>query len=390
MRIVARALGFLMCWLLLPASASAAGGEDTCSRSRAAEVTIEAVRARHDAWSGRCVRLRGIVIGRRLFADRLATLEPKSGDDETVRRSIVLYPGGRYNGERQPALVEITGTIGSCADHHAAVAANQAEHPDEILMVSGYCHTSLESYIRPVVAQVLSRAPIARLVEAEVPLERRELVEAPPGLAGRAEHLSAAREMVAAIATGDELVFRRLDRPDLQHALEGLGSEAAPDWVQREIREVHTDFAGMAALRRDFAAVQARTEGSERVLVNRAELETGMPARQLSLVTCWCKTANCAGLWPIAETDADNRPDRPYLCARTNGYLLGPNAGEAIQVRVGCTEGGLAEPAVGHGRTERSEASRARSAISRCQARPLTRHSPPYRDDRRSSAESLG
>jgi len=162
MRILTHALAVFLCCIVLPGAAWAAGSRAACNRDRAKATTIEVVRAEYSAWSGRCVSLRGIAVGARLFADRMATLEPKSAFGEEVRRSIVLYKSGRHLQDRKVRMVEVTGTIGSCADQNAAVGVMQAENPNDIIMVSGYCHTSLETYIQPVSIRILSRAPMQR------------------------------------------------------------------------------------------------------------------------------------------------------------------------------------------------------------------------------------
>lgn len=90
MRILTHALAAFLCWIVLSGTAWATGREAACNYHRANATTIEVVRAQYSAWSGRCVSLRGIAVGTRLFADRMATLEPKNASGREVRRSIVL------------------------------------------------------------------------------------------------------------------------------------------------------------------------------------------------------------------------------------------------------------------------------------------------------------
>jgi hypothetical protein len=80
---------------------------------------------------------------------------------------------------RKARMVEVIGTIGSCREQHQAVEAIQSGHPDEIMMVAGYCHTSMETYIEPVSLRIIPSPPITRLLEADLVGKRRELVEAP-------------------------------------------------------------------------------------------------------------------------------------------------------------------------------------------------------------------
>lgn len=188
-----------------------------------------------------------------------------------------------------------------------------------------------------------------------MPAKSRELVEAPVGLASLARQLAASRAMVAALATGDELAFRRLTRPDVQHELDRIGGKPIPDWLRREVREARSNFAGSDQLRRSFAAIYPLVDRLERVLVDRVNLAAagGSDNERLALVFCWCKATDCAGRWQIATFDADNRPDRPYLCARSSDYLLRPREGSAIQVDVRASVDGFAEPLWEHLRDSR-------------------------------------
>lgn len=333
-------------WMLVP-TASIAAPAARCVAARAEPASIEAIRSDYPAWRGRCVRLRGIQHGRRLYVDRRALIEPFPGYGEQVRRSIFLYGLGRRRDTSRPKRVEVIGTLGSCGDQNAALAAMQADRPDEILMLSGYCHTSLEDYIEPVARRVLSSAPIPRLIEAEVPAGDRALVDAPADTPDLAVHRDAARALVAAVVAGDEAAYRRLRRPEVQDEVDKLGGKPAPAWLRAELREGHAQFIASAALRKDLAAVR-RLATPERVMLDRDELEASREAGNGPpgiFTICWCRTADCAGRWPVAASDADNGPARPYVCARTNDYMRGPSAGTALQVVMDVAPNGFAEPA---------------------------------------------
>lgn len=349
--LVMRSLGFflaaILLWIMVPAaSVSAPDRKSACRSTQAQPATIEAIRSDYQAWRGKCVALGGIAVGVRLYADRQATLERKGNFGEEVRRSIVLYPRRRIRSGREPRLVEVVGRIGSCKVQNDIVGAMQEAHPEQIIMVSGYCHTSLETYIEPVVVRVLRSGPITRLLEEEVPEDRRELVDAPAEFIGLALYLSGARTMADALATGDEETFRRLVRPDLQDDIDKLGSKSPPGWLRSALREVHSEFTSHKALRRSFAAIYPLGTRPQRVLVDRADRDAFRTTGDVlsHFVVCWCKTADCTGRWPVRAFDADNHPNRPYLCAIANDYILGPRAGRALQVNVDAEEEGFAEP----------------------------------------------
>ena len=204
------------------ASGTAAAATKSCAGNRIIDTKIEQVQADLGRYLGKCVRLRGILANGRLYADRQATLETndKTADDRRPKRSIVVLRGS----EGRPALVEITGRVADCGLANDAAASYQVDHPDEIVMVSGFCHTSMETYFDKPVVRVLSKKPITRLVATEVPPSKWLLVEAPPDLPNRDEAVRTARTFLGAIATRDEPVFRKLPKPMAQDILDTEGS----------------------------------------------------------------------------------------------------------------------------------------------------------------------
>jgi len=346
MRVVLSCLALIAAWIVLPSNAGAASGKsDSCVSTKAKLTTIEAVRGDYKAWRGHCVALRGIAVGARLYSDRLSTLEPRQSFGEQRRHSIVIYNHRPLHFDRKPRMVEVVGIVGSCADQNDAVRSMQADNPNDIIMVSGFCHTSLETFVQPVSVSILSSKMIPRLVEAEVPEDQRELIPAPVALPGLAGQLAAARALVAALAMGDETAFRRLSRPELQAEIDRIGTTPLPDWLRRGITETHHRFAGYTTLRRRFETLYHRGMQHERVLVERLDLKASVQSADeaSAVVVCWCTTKNCAGRWPISAFDADNLAGRPYLCVSTNKYVLGPR-GNAIQADVTAEAEGFAEP----------------------------------------------
>ena len=289
-----------------------------------------------------CVRLRGIAFDHILLPDRKAIRESREDFGERRQRSLVILPRGIWR-KRGPLLVELVGTIGSCKTANETVQA-EALRTGALIMVGGYCHTSLATFVSPVAVRTLSRAPILRFVEAEVPPAERPLVEAPAGLSGLTDHVAAARAMVDALAARDETAFRRLFSPDVQHDIETSGGDTRSDEVREGVREAHAAFLALTSRGGAFATFIS-ADHPQIVLLERAELDFakeggGAPSPYL---VCWCKTAECAGRWPVLLVDADNDPARPYLCVRTEGYTI-YRTGETIQVRPERMPRGLAEP----------------------------------------------
>ena len=41
-----------------------------------------------------------------------------------------------------------------------------------------------------------------------------------------------------------------------------------------------------------------------------------------SATLCFCVDGDCSERWPIAQIDADNRPNRPYVCTQFSDYRV--------------------------------------------------------------------
>jgi hypothetical protein len=336
----------LACLFAAPSAASAkeANAWDTlCTPASATATTIKTITLDYHRWTGRCVRLSGILAGRYLLDDRKAVLEPGSANSGEAKHTILLFAETRRDmaplPKGRPMTIEVIGKVGSCADAHAAIEQMSRE-TDDIIMVGGYCHTSSETYVTPDIIRVLSRAPIARLTEAEIPAERRKLVEARPTSSGRDAHVAAARALVAAIAAHDEAAYRHLRHPEVDDEVAEFDGKQPPDRVRENIREAHRDFTRQAVPR--FAMSAGARQ--ERVFVERdgpGDNDRDPPYR---FIVCWCTGLNCAGRWPVVPADADNDPIRPYFCATSGNYILGPRRGTAIEVEADRGADGFAEP----------------------------------------------
>jgi hypothetical protein len=330
-----------------PEPASAQEREDRPGCTQAVETTIEDLQANFEAFATRCVRIRGIRMGHRLYSSREATLDRLAPSGESARRSIVIYPDGRRFGSPANAeWADVTGRTGSCAAENAAVAAAvEATQPGSIFMVSGYCHTSLENYVLPVDINRVERGRIFRLTEAEVPPALRSLVEAPTDRAPEA-YIRAAQALVAALANRDAAAFLRLTEPSLASEMNRQNG-VAPEWAEQPLREVDAAFRNSAILA-IFTPLHPVERRQQRVFVEREDLEESAEVIRrgafTNLLVCWCRTPDCEGRWPVASYDADNDPSRPYACVRATDYVLGPSAGYAIQVSADLGARGLAEP----------------------------------------------
>ena len=113
---------------------------------------------------------------------------------------------------------------------------------------------------------------------------------------------------VAAVRGGDIADLTTLQFPDAEMANK--------DEVERLRRRLITDTRSpFAFLRRPGARPQ------QVVLVDKRwrDYRGDGDGDDYSSVTCFCRTADCTGRWPIARFDADDLSSRPYACARVGG-----------------------------------------------------------------------
>jgi hypothetical protein len=263
-----------------------------------------------------------------LYADRQTLTDDNPLFGEGARRSIIMLPDRKAPRlpRNRPMMVDVIGRVGSCQAAHDIVAEMSANHPDQIIMVSGYCHTSLATYITPSAMRLIDRIRLVRLTEAEVPADRRGIVEAPAHWAKLPAIQSAAHTLFAALAAHDEAAFLRLTEPD------GIAPQQGKD--------ARRNFARLIAPGSAFANVPVANH-PERIFVDRLDAAENDPSQA---IVCRCRTSDCVGRWPVLIRDADNLPDRPYVCVQANDYLLGPGLGAVTQVTAEQALDGFAEP----------------------------------------------
>lgn len=310
------------------APAAPARSEQRCTTANATATSIEAIQADYSIWAGRCVRVRGLGIDSHLYVDRQALTDDDTPLGEDARRSIIMLPDRQAPRLRRnrPMMVDVIGRIGSCRAAHDVVAEMSADQPDRIIMISGYCHTSLATYIAPSAIRPIDTTRPVRLTEAKVPAERRGIIEAPVHSNKLPAMRSAAHALFAALATRDEAAFLHLSEPD------GI----AP----RQQKDARRKFSRLIAPRSAFAKIPP-AHHPERIFVERLDAAEADPSQA---IVCRCRTSDCAGKWPVVMRDADNLPDRPYVCVHANDYLLGPGRDTVIQVTAEQALDGFAEP----------------------------------------------
>jgi hypothetical protein len=324
-----------------------------CTAARAVTVSIEAIRA-DEQWQTRCVRVRGIQVGWRLYDSRLAMLESRSAwGSEEARHSLPLLRRAGMGVVRRDraAEVEVIGIVQSCALANDSAAEEQREHPETIIMVAGYCHTSLEPYLLVRSVRVASPRPVYRLLETEVPIGQRRLVPV-SGSDRQVENLRAvAQTLFRAVLDGNERAAVPLIAPDLQ-SRQALTAGPHADWVRERTAEARALFRRASARNSAFRSALPPDQRQEIVLgaalygeAPESEAERAAGADLSHLTICWCRLRDCGGRWPVLDSDADNHPSRPYACVRTNDFVLGLDDRTVLQAKPEVRWSGLVEPA---------------------------------------------
>jgi hypothetical protein len=328
---------------ILPGAAFAREHRVACTQATATATTIEVIQADYKPWMGRCVRLNGIMFQSHLFADRMALIEPASLFGAKRKHALFIYGRNWASPRPRPSMIELIGTVGSCAAQNNLIAAIQADNPGDILMLSGFCHTSLETFVAPVAITITSDKPILRLSEAEVPAGDRPLIEVPAGVTISERHVAAAAQLATALATDDEPAARRLMNPEVEQYLAEEDRTNPPGWLREDLREAHAAYVKAKPLRRTFAAMTPVDARQRHILIDRDDLPDPSHSGALTrLIVCWCTGTDCTGRWPISETDIDTAPDRPYRCVTTDNYLVRPGHSE-IEATIATTPPGFAE-----------------------------------------------
>jgi hypothetical protein len=326
------------------ASESMSASNPRCTWRTARAATVEAARTdRH--LETRCVRLRGLMVGDRLHADREAMAEAAGARGRTARRSLPLLTDGAQKAFRwrgPAAEVEALGVVQSCETAQAMLQELRQAEPDMIVTLAGLCHVSHETYLDVSSVRRVSRQPVYRLTEEEVPAAMREMVAAPMGAPGVEAHRAAARQLVGAVERRDPDLFARLNDPDMERP------NATARGRERQQAAAAAQFRRASAANSAARAIMPLAGRQEQLFVHRDDADATDTAGEGSAdggedraVTCWCRTSDCTGRWPVREADADNDPARPYVCVLTSDYYVGRHV---IQARFPEASSALAEP----------------------------------------------
>lgn len=306
-----------------------------CTPQTAARGDIRTMIANPDEWLTRCVTIRGTSSGFRLYADVDAFYQPTSDWQKDSSNGGTLglqWYLGDASDRPEDGELELTGTMQDCQAAHDHVSAMNAADSNRIVMVSGYCHTSLGLYYMIEHARRLGPGKLNRQLPEHAGRRYGDLEPAPAGWLLRQDMEQRAAAFLAAVRTRDEAALNKM------HVAYEFADAEPDDMRDMLLNEPRSPFG---RLRTGPASPQMQMFVTRMSVEDRASLENSIDKWQP--VICFCLVRDCEKLWPIRVADADNLSSRPYACTRVIAGTY--NFGPAIWLDTPRATGGLVEPA---------------------------------------------
>lgn len=293
--------------LLAALLALAAAGEPPCDQDYSVPADVRRMARNPEAWIGRCVRLRGYVVGTMFYADAegaYAGAAYVDGGDRNRRNDGWL--GLYLRGDRSPALRRgtVTGRVHDCQRDYASLWV-WAEMDSGVVDIgmNGYC--ALRSGLNLSGAHFRDEGPawFRRPMGAAARARFGDLDPQGPGVEPPAEVVALADRFLAALRAGDGAAMEPFvevwsgDAPDTPSERAAFRAYAAGegDSPLRPLR-----LAAAAPQRAYFSRRRPGADGAD----------------ENPWHVCFCRTADCAGRWPIHSADATAGRSRPYICLK--------------------------------------------------------------------------
>ena len=256
-----------------------------CAPTNSEPVQLTAIAADPRKWLGHCVTLSGVYADERVYANVDAIYGKTAA-------SIGGYVDGRgsmdgfWRGE-------FTGRIADCAKAAADLEAGLLHSPG--ILIDGNrqagCKSAEGQFLQFMSQGLLVPADIVRVTS---PTTGR-MAQAFAPVLGDWPHYPGLEKAVVAFLTA----FRAGDRRALAARVGG-------------------DYAAERVLSEDSALTSLRSPTALRSVAFADHFADSAAA--FDATTCFCRSGNCAKLWPIAQRDADNQSSRPYACLRVVGH----------------------------------------------------------------------
>lgn len=288
-------------FLAFLAAANSPAPEATCSFANAVPADVRQMAAEPGRWLQRCVRLEGYVDYNRFYSDvggYYSYLASNYGE----RRNdgwLGLYPRRRYGFGGPMRRGSVVGIVHDCETDRARA---EAEAPDTLVMMTGFCHYRYGLVLMPAAFRRGPEAEFTRQLGEEARRRFGDLQTESEAGAAPPEVRALASRFVAAVATGNEPVLNEL----VSFSREGEETAARRAAARRAFL-LGGGTSHLSVLRRASGAPQSA------FFRQRTSASVGeYPYRGWH--ACYCRTADCTGLWPISHFDATADSSRPYLC----------------------------------------------------------------------------
>lgn len=294
---------------------------DQCTEDRSIQLTISALTQASAKYHQACVTVSGIATRDRLY--RMSTLSQsladayRTGESPYFKQpdtaSITLL-GGSETALFHNRPISVTGVILDCGlenlayDMAAAVETailRLTDPGDEYLWFSsGLCGRSNSAFLYVSSMRVRDgEVPVRLLPRDQTPMIG-SLVPATPDWQHFARVRDHARAFLAALRSSDPSALAAI-RP---HTISEIGL----------ISEV-TDYARIFRVPYLAYDTLRRSAHGEQIMIaphTRYDEDGIKQPRddEVAATVCFCTRADCTHLWPISIFDADNRPERPYVC----------------------------------------------------------------------------
>jgi len=274
--------------------------------------TVEAVMANPAAYLDTCAAVRGLLHGRTLFAsvEGYYRAGPLVGGDPSVDPNdrLRIHLDGPEAGRGLPTRgfheAVAIGRIQDCGEMRAIVEASQPK--GAYAFITGPCHYASGPVTWTTDVRVVREVKPVRLMGEAMRARVGSLSPAPAAWSERPKVDALAADYLSVLRSGDRARFLKLH----------LASERPDGEAEADARLAFGGHRGFAALRRSSGPVETA------ILLEHAAGGPDEQEEDYASWICFCVEASCAGRWPISAVDADNRPERPYVCTHLTPYQV--------------------------------------------------------------------